>query len=287
MTAQHPIITYRLTGDGRIPPFLCKHEGAFAGMYGVNTNKEGYIPAWLPPQETKYLGMACGPVDPDGCPRCVQVIETKADLETYITGISTTWTVDTEGVTGIRTETTTGTLEAWNPPNTIDIGLDGEISVGYTGPGLTTTTTAQVTFGAPSGTVIEHTAEYVTKIVVETSSSAGVSTSTQEFDITHPYTNITITGTTETVGVVTTSGYDVVLDSPEDITITTTTTTTQATHLDVTEGYSDSITTTDVDGEVTKTRVRTYREVTKVRNPFDPVAATNELWTKYETVNEL
>jgi hypothetical protein len=282
MTAQHPIITYRLTGDGRVPPFLCKHEGAFAGMYGVVTNREGYIPAWLPPQETKYLGMACGPVDPDGCPRCVDVIETKQELEDYITSISTNWTVDTQGVTGIRTETTTGTLEAWNPPSQ---GIDGEISVGYTGPGLTTTTTAQVTFGAPSGTVIEHTAEYVTKIVVETSSSAGVTTSTQEFDIVHPYTNITITGTTETVGVVTTSGPG--LGEGEEITTTTTTTRTQATHLDVTEGYTDSITTTDVDGEVTKTRVRTYREVTKVRNPFDPVAATNELWTKYETVNGL
>jgi hypothetical protein len=284
MTVQHPIITYRLRSNGTIPPFLCDEPGSFAGMYGVNTNKEGYIPAWLPPQETKYLGMACGPVDPDGCPSCVDVIETKQELEDYITSISTTWTVDTQGVTGIRTETTTGTLEAWNPPSQ-GIGMDGEVGAAYTGPGLTTTTTAQVTFGAPSGTVIEHTAEYVTKIVVETSSSAGVTTSVQEFDIVHPYTNITITGTTETVGVVTTSGPG--LGEGEEITTTTTTTRTQATHLDVTEGYSDSITTTDVDGEVTKTRVRTYREVTKVRNPFDPVAATNELWTKYETVNGL
>jgi hypothetical protein len=270
MAAQHPIITYRLTRDGRIPPFLCQHEGAFAGMYGVNTNKEGYIPAHLPPQETKYLGMGCGPVDPDGCPSCVEVIETKAELETYITGISTTWTVDSEGVTGIRTETTTGTLEAWNP------------SEDYTGPGLTTTTTDKVTSAAPSGTVIEHTAEYVTKIVVETATSSGVTTSTQEFDIVHPYTNITVTGTSETVGVVTTTGPD-----DQEITVTTTTTTTSATHKDVTEGYSDSVTTTDVDGVVTKTRTRTYSEVTKVRNPFDPVAATNELWTKYEIVNGL
>ena len=278
MAAQHPIITYRLTRDGRIPPFLCQHEGAFAGMYGVNTNKEGYIPAHLPPQETKYLGMGCGPVDPDGCPSCVEVIETKADLETYITGISTTWTVDSEGVTGIRTETTTGTLEAWNPPS----GIDGEE---YSGPGLTTTTTSPVTYNAPSGTVIEHTGSYVTKIVVETSSSAGVTTSTQEFDIVHPYTNITITGVSTAVGVVTTTAGPG--GEGEEVTTTTKTTTTTATHEDITEGYSDSVTTTDVDGEVTKTRVRTYREVTKVRNPFDPVAATNELWTKYETVNGL
>ena len=196
MSAQHPIITYRLTSQGRIPPFLCKHEGAFAGMYGVNTNKEGFIPAWLSPQETKYLGMACGPVDPDGCPKCVDVIETKAELQTYITGISTTWTVDTSGTTGIHTVTTTGPLDAWNP------GPD------YVGPGLTTTTSPEVTFPAPSGTV---------------------------------------------VGVTTFS--------------------------------SDSVTTVDVNGVITKTVARTFTETTEVQNPFDPVAATNELWTKYEIVN--
>ena len=281
MSAQHPIITYRLTSQGRIPPFLCKHEGAFAGMYGANTNKEGFMPAWLSPQETKYLGMACGPVDPDGCPRCVDVIETKADLQTYITGITTTWTVDSEGVTGIRTETTTGTLEAWNPPSE---GPDG-VGAAYTGPGLTTTTTASVTYDAPSGTVIEHTASYVTKIVVETATASGVTTSVKETAINHPYTNITVTGVSTSVGVVTTTaGPDI---DGEEVTTTTTTTTTTATHQDITEGYSDSVTTTDVDGVVTKTRTRTYRETTKVRNPFDPVAATNDLWTKYETINGL
>ena len=196
MTVQHPIITYRLRSNGTIPPFLCTEHGAFNGMYGVNTNKEGYIPAWLPPQETKYLGMACGPVDPDGCPKCVDVIETKAELQTYITGISTTWTVDTSGTTGIHTVTTTGPLDAWNP------GPD------YVGPGLTTTTSPEVTFPAPSGTV---------------------------------------------VGVTTFS--------------------------------SDSVTTVDVNGVITKTVARTFTETTEVQNPFDPVAATNELWTKYEIVN--
>ena len=166
MAAQHPVIKYRLTPQGRTPDYLCKHEGSFAGMYGVNTNKEGYIPAWIPPQETQYLGLGCGPIDPDGAPAGVEVVETKADLQTYISGITTTWTVDSEGVTGIRTETTTGTLEAWNP---------GEE---YAGPGLTITTTSPTAIAAPSGTVIEHTASYVTKIVVETATSSGVTTST-------------------------------------------------------------------------------------------------------------
>lgn len=278
MTVQHPIITYRLRSNGTLPPFLCKHPGSFAGMYGVNTNKEGFVPAWLPPQETKYLGMACGQVDPDACPKCVDVIETKEELETYITGISTTWTVDSQGVTGIRTETTTGTDDAWNAPT-----VTNDIGVGYTGPGLTTTTTAPVSFDAPAGTVILHNANYTTRIVVETQNSAGVTTSIEEFAPTYQYNNITIVGVSTAVGIVTTTR----IDEEEVTTITTSTTTTEATHEDVVENYSDSFTTVDVDGEINKTRVRTFRETTKVRNPFDPVAATNELWTKYETVNEL
>jgi len=198
MTVQHPIITYRLRSNGTIPPFLCNDPRGFAGMYGVNTNKPGYLPKWLPPQETKYLGMACGPIDPDGCPSCVEVVSTKAALQTYITGISTAWTVKSTGVTGVNTETTSGSLEAWNA---------GE---NYEGPALVVTTTEKVVTAAPAGTAV------------------GVTTS-----------------------------------------------------------YTDSVTTTDVDGVVTKTVVRTYTETTEVENAFDPVAATNELWTKYEAVNEL
>jgi hypothetical protein len=198
MTVQHPIIKYRLTRDGRIPEFLCTEEGSFAGMYGVDTNKPGYIARHPSPQETQYLGMGCGPLDPDGAPEGVEVIETKEELETYITGISTTWTTRSTGVTGVSTETTTGTLEAWNADED------------YTGPGLTTTTTKKVVTAAPAGTVI------------------GVTTS-----------------------------------------------------------YTDSVTTSDTDGSVTKTVVKTFTETTEVENPFDPVAATDELWVKYEAVNEL
>lgn len=198
MTAQHPIITYRLTRDGRIPEFLCNHEGAFAGMYGVNTNKPGFVPRWPSPQETLYLGMSCGPIDPDGAPEGVEVVETKEELGSYIAGISTAWTVKSTGVTGVSTETTTGPLEAWNA------GED------YEGPALVVTTTEKVVTAAPAGTVV------------------GVTTS-----------------------------------------------------------YADSTTTTDVDGVVTKTVVRTYTETTEVENPFDPAAAADELWAKYEAVNEL
>lgn len=198
MTAQHPIIKYRLTRDGRIPEFLCTEEGAFAGMYGVNTNKPGYIAKWPSPQETLYLGMGCGPIDPDGAPEGVEVIETKEELGEYIASISTEWKVKSTGVTGVSTETTTGPLEAWNA---------GE---NYEGPELVVTTTEKVVTAAPAGTVV------------------GVTTS-----------------------------------------------------------YADSVTTTDVDGVVTKTVVRTYTETTEVENPFDASAATDELWAKYEAVNEL
>jgi hypothetical protein len=269
MSVQHPIIKYRLTRDGRVPEYLCTDHRAFGGMYGVDTNTPGYIARWPSPQETQFLGMGCGPVDPEqGAPAGVSVVETKEELQTYITGISTAWTVDTSGVTGIRTETTTGTLEAWNA------GPD------YVGPGLTTTTTPEVTFAPPAGTIIIHDANYVTKIVVETATSSGVTTSVQEFPMVYPYTNITIVGVSTVVGVVTTTGPE-----QQEVTITTSTTTTAATHEDITEGYSDSISTTDVDGAITKTRTRVYSETTKVRNPFDPVAATNELWSIYEVVN--
>ena len=164
MTVQHPIIKYRLTRDGRIPEFLCDEEGAFGGMYGVNTNKPGYMPKWTFPQETQYLGMGCGAIDPDGAPDGVEVIETKTELKNYITSISGDWTVKSTGVTGTYTETTTGTLEAWNP------GED------YAGPGLTTTTTEKVVTAAPEGTVVGVTTSYSDSVT--TTDTDGVVTKT-------------------------------------------------------------------------------------------------------------
>ena len=182
MSAQHPIIKYRLTRDGRIPEYLCTDPRAFAGMYGVDTNKPGFIPRWLSPQETQYLGMGCGEIDPEqGAPSGVSVVETKAELQTYITGISTTWTVDTQVLVGIKTETIT--------------------SAGIT-------TSPEVTFDPGPGVVV------------------GVNTS-----------------------------------------------------------YSDSVEKIDIDGNVAITTTRTWRTTDTLQNPFDPVAATNELWNIYEVVN--
>lgn len=279
MAINHPIIKYRLTPTGEIPSYLCREEGSFMlRLYPINTNPNNLLSFWHGHQVDQYIGLSCGAVDPNGIPPEVEVVSTKTELQNHIAEATTGWTVDSQGVTGIRTETTTGTLEAWNPSR----GIDG---VEYSGPGLTTTTTAPVTFDAPSGAVIEHTASYVTKIVVETATSSGVTTSIQEFEINHPYTNITITGTSDVVGVVTTIGRPD--REGEEITTTTTTTTTTATHQDIIENYSDSFKTVDEDGVITKTRIRTYREVTKVRNPFDVVAATNELWDLYEAKNNL
>ncbi len=276
----HPIIKYRLTKAGRIPEYLCKDAGSFSGMYGVNTNKAGKIPKWTSPQETLYLGMACGDPDSDGLPDGLDgTVDSKDNLQTYLTSISGTWTVDSEGVTGIKTETTTGSQLSWDEST----GNYGIGNTAPTAPGLTTTTTDKFSSSAPSGTVIVINAGYVTKVVTEVTTSSGVTTTTSDIAIVHPYTNITVTGTSDSVGVVTTNG-------PVDVGVTTTkttTTTTAATHNDITENYTDSISSTDVDGTVTKTRIRTINELTKVRNPFDPAAAATDLWGKYETVNGL
>lgn len=196
MAVQHPIITYRLRRDGSVPPFLCDHPGAFAGLYGVDTNKPGYIPAWLPPQDTQYLGMACGPIDPDGSPSCVKVIATKTALGNYIAGISTDWKNRDEVVTGVSTSIQEGPIEAFGNPD-----RESEIVV---------TNTPAVTYTVTEGTVI--------------------STRTDQ--------NVSDRSVSE-------------------------------------------------NGTTTLTRTTTITEVSMVETPFDPVAATNELWAKYQAVNGL
>jgi hypothetical protein len=279
MTVQHPIITYRLTPTEQNPCYLCKKEGSFfPRLYPINTNPNNKLSIWNGCQVDKFVGLGCGPIDPEGIPTEVTVLSTKTQLQSHVTEATTGWTVDSRGVTGIRTETTSGTDDAWNAST-----VTNDIGVGYTGPGLTTTTTAPVSFDTPAGTVILHNENYTTRIVVETQNSSGVTTSIEEFTPTYQYNNITIVSVSTAVGIVTTTG-------PDEHNVTTTitsTTTTSATHEDVVENYGDSFTTVDVDGEVTKTRVRTFTETTKVRNPFDPVAATNELWAQYEAINHL
>lgn len=194
MTVNHPIIKYRLTVNGRIPEYLCKHEHAFSGIYGVNTNKEGYTPFWHPPQDMQYLGLSCGPIDPAGVPDTLEVIDTKQDLLSYITGISSSWTTHNEVVTGISTVVEKGP----------------KLSFSGDGVGISTIKSTSVEYDPIEGEVV------------------GVST----------ISNV-----------------------------------------------SDSETTKN--GVLTLTRTTTTITTKEIFSPFDPVAATEELWTKYETVNGL
>ena len=208
MTAQHPIITYRLRSNGTIPPFLCKHPESFAGMFPVNTNKPGFIPAWLPPQETKYLGMACGPVDPDGCATCVHVIETKEELDAYITEATDGQLVEKRTLVREWKETKEGTEEQFNgpsDPSLQELFVDGTLQVFNP---LEPVESDLVEHDLPEGEIIRRDQESTL-----------------------------------------------------------------------------SVTKTDVDGVVTIKEVTSYKEYAITEVPFDPIAASDELWARYELVN--
>ena len=90
--------------------------GAFKGEHGAPANKVGKLPRFGSPQDTIYLGMGCGDVDPDGTPDgYVGSIASKADLQAYISevGSAAGYKVVTATVTGVSTETTTGLSTAW------------------------------------------------------------------------------------------------------------------------------------------------------------------------------
>ena len=124
----YPIIKYRLRADGRQPEYLAGISTGFSGELSVNTNVAGKIPKWLSPQENLMLGLGVGPVDPAGTPSGFEgTIDTKSALTTYVTGITSTWTIDTEVVVGVSTYKEEG-VES-NFPH-----------MGGNGSGITTTT---------------------------------------------------------------------------------------------------------------------------------------------------
>ena len=125
---EYPIVKYRLRADGRRPEYLAGISTGFSGELAVNTNVAGKIPRWLPPQDSVFLGLGVGPVDPAGTPNGFEgTIDTKSALTTYVTGITSTWTVDTDVVVGVSTYKEEG-LESNFPHN------------GGNGSGITTTT---------------------------------------------------------------------------------------------------------------------------------------------------
>ena len=171
----YPIIKYRLRADGKAPEYLAGISTGFSGELSVNTNVAGKIPRWLSPQENVMLGLGVGPVDPAGTPDGFEgTIDTKSALTTYVTGITSTWTVDTNVVVGVSTYKEEG-LESNFPHN------------GGNGSGITTTTINPSWSGsAGAGTTVGVT------------TSTGYSDSVVEVDGTRTLTR-TYTTTTQNI----------------------------------------------------------------------------------------
>ena len=168
----YPIIKYRLRADGKVPEYLAGISTGFQGECGKDTNVAGKIPRWLSPQETVYLGLAVGPADPAGLPNgCEGTIDTKGDLQTYITSISGSWTEDSEVVTGVSTYK--------------EEGLQSTFTFnGGDGTGITTTaTTPAYSASAGAGTTVG--------VATNTSYSDSVTTVDGTSTLTRTYTTTT------------------------------------------------------------------------------------------------
>ena len=255
----YPLIKYTLTIHGRQPEWLCKESGAFKGEHGAPANKVGKLPRFGSPQDTIYLGIGCGDVDPDGTPDgYVGSISSKADLQTYLTEIGTAagYKVITRTLVGVQTSVTVGLSTAWE-----------------SGVGLTTTTTDKVTYTGV-GTVITITGSQVTRVVTEVSDSEGYTTVDTPI-VVDPASTLTITGVTTSVGVTTVG----------EVTTTTTTTTSEYSHTDANTDTSTSKSETTTDGVTTRTDTVTTNEYVKYETSYDYAAEATRLWDLYESVN--
>ena len=168
----YPIIKYRLRADGRSPEYLAGISTGFSGECSVNTNVAGKIPRWLSPQENVYLGLAVGPADPAGLPSgCEGTIDTKSDLETYITSISGSWTTQDLAVVGVSTYKEEGLQHNF-------------LANGGDGTGITTTTVSpSYSVSAGAGTTIG--------VTTNTSYSDSVTTVDGVSTLTRTYTTTT------------------------------------------------------------------------------------------------
>ena len=268
----YPLIKYTLTIHGRQPEWLCKESGAFKGQHGAPANKVGKLPRFGSPQDTIYLGIGCGDVDPDGTPDgYVGSISSKADLQTYITEVGTAadYKVVTPTVTGVTTSVITGEAEAWNPGSE------------YAGPGLTTTTSAKVT-STGTGTIQIFNSSQVTKVVVETTTASGVTTNTTETPINvDPASTVNAVSTSDSVGIVTSN----LPGEGGTETIKTTTTTSAFTYTDVITSASTSTSSIITDGETTRTDTVTTTETTNYVTDYDYAAEATRLWDIHEAIN--
>ena len=162
----YPIIKYRLRADGRQPEYLAGISTGFSGELAVNTNVAGKIPKWLSPQENLMLGLGVGPVDPAGTPSGFEgTIDTKSALTTYVTGITSTWTVTNNVIVGVSTYKEVGLTTCFD-------------AVGNpSAAGITTTTIGTTTTSAGAGTTVG--VNTYTSYSDSTVTTDGVSTTTR------------------------------------------------------------------------------------------------------------
>ena len=81
----HQVIKYRLTAEGTIPSFLCLHPEGVGGVFVVAD------PATPSPRDLVMVGISEANDTGDA-----EIIATQADLEAYLTSISSGWTAPGE-----------------------------------------------------------------------------------------------------------------------------------------------------------------------------------------------
>jgi hypothetical protein len=264
-----PIVKYTLNKRGQVPEWINTGDSSFAGEHGITGNKTGFIPKYESPQDTIYLGIASGDVDPDGTPDdYVGILTTKALLQTYITATGSTlqYKTTTPTVTGVQTSVTTGLSTAWNQEE-------------YSG-GLSTTTSTKYT-ASGVGTVATISTSAVTKVVTVVDTTTGSSISTVSTPVTVDPAS-TLSGVSTSVGIVTTSSTN---EFSGVTTTTTTTDTTSFTYTDVVTSSSTSTSETTTDGVTTRTDTVTTTETTNYDTSYDYAAEATRLWNIYTALN--
>ena len=264
-----PIVKYTLNKQGQVPSWINTSSSSFAGQHGISGNKDGYIPRYESPQDTIWLGIAVGDVDPDGTPDdYVGTISTKSALTTYLKSVGNTlkYKTVTATITGIQTATTTGLSTAWGQEN-------------YSG-GLSTSTTSKHTVSGV-GTLATISTSSVTKVVTVVDTTTGSSISTVSTPVVVDPAS-TLSGVSTSVGIVTTSSTDEIIGVT---TTTTTTSTTSYTFTDVQSISSTSTSETTTDGVTTRTDTVTTTETGNYETTYDYAAESTRLWDIYTALN--
>ena len=264
-----PIVKYTLNKRGQVPEWINTSDSSFASQHGISGNKDGYIPKYESPQDTIWLGIAVGDVDPDGAPDdYVGTISTKSALTTYLKSVGNTlkYKTVTATITGIQTATTTGLATAFGQTE-------------YSG-GLSTSTTSKHTVSGV-GTLATISTSSVTKVVTVVDTTTGSSISTVSTPVVVDPAS-TLSGVSTSVGIVTTSSTDEIIGVT---TTTTTTSTTSYTFTDVQSISSTSTSETTTDGVTTRTDTVTTTETGNYETTYDYAAESTRLWDIYTALN--